>query len=86
MKIENDMLQCNLEEWVREEESLKCINAKSDDKTYNIACHKAVYCCLEYHVPIYNISPVIEGVLRELAGVKITSLQTHPQLIAVHMN
>ena len=47
MKIENDMLQCNLEEWVREEESLKCINAKSDDKTYNIACHKAVYCCLE---------------------------------------
>ena len=74
MKIENDMLQCNLEEWVREEESLKCINAKSDDKTYNIACRKAVYCCLEYHVPIYNISPVIEGVLRELAGVKITSL------------
>ena len=74
MKIENDMLQCNLEERVREEESLKCINAKSDDKTYNIACRKAVYCCLEYHVPIYNISPVIEGVLRELAGVKITSL------------
>ena len=29
-------------------------------------------------MPIYNISPVIEGVLRELAGVKITSL--------VHMN
>ena len=45
MKIENDMLQCNLEEWVREEEFLKCINAKSDDKTYNIACRKAVYCC-----------------------------------------
>ena len=42
MKIENDMLQCNLEEWVREEESLKCINAKSDDKTLVVKLSIAV--------------------------------------------
>ena len=47
------------------EEYSKRIN---DEKTYNVSCCKAVYCCLEYHVPITNISPVIEGVFRELAG------------------
>ena len=65
MKIENDMLQSQLEELACKEESSKRINSKNDEKTYNVACRKAVYCCLEYHVPITNISPVIEGVLRE---------------------
>ena len=57
MKIEN---QSQLEELACKEESSKRINSKNDGKTYNVACHKAVYCCLEYHVPITNISPVIE--------------------------
>ena len=74
MKIENDMLQSQMEELVCEEESSKSINSKNHEKTYNVACHKAVYCCLEYRVPITNISPVIEGVLRELAGVMVTRL------------
>ena len=41
---------------------------------YIISCHKAVYCCLECHVPIGNICPVIEGVSRELACLMISSL------------
>ena len=61
MKIENDILQSQLDEQVYEEECSKSINYKYDGKTYNVACRKAVYCCLEYHVPtcITNISPVI---------------------------
>ena len=74
MKIENDMLQSQLEELVCEEESSQSINSKNDEKMYNVACCKAVYCCLEYYVPITNISPVIEGDLRELAGVMVTRL------------
>lgn len=43
-------------------------------KTYGVSCCKALYCCLEYYVPIGHMYPVIEGVLRELACFKISSL------------
>ena len=49
MKIENGMLQSQLEELACKEESSKRIKPKNDEKTYNVACCKAVYCCLEYH-------------------------------------
>ena len=57
MKTEND-LQLQLREQVYDGENSKSINTKSDEKkTYNVSCRKAVYCCLEYHVPIANICP-----------------------------
>ena len=39
---------------------------------------QAVYHCLEYHVLIGNIFPVIEGVSLKRTG--------HPQLVIVHIN
>ena len=45
---ENKMLQSE----VLSAEKMKSIIAKVDGKTYSTTCHKAIYSCLEYQVPV----------------------------------
>ena len=59
-KTENDLLQLQLREQEYDGETSKCINTKSDEKTYSVSCRKAIYCCLEYHVPVGNICPLLK--------------------------
>ena len=37
----------------------QCISTRQDNKTYSTACHKTVYSCLEYQVPVSSVCNVI---------------------------
>ena len=74
IKTDNDILQStyNSDELMATE--IKYIDSKSNGKSYSTSCRKAIYYCLEHHVPITRICPVIEVVLDQMAGLKITAL------------
>ena len=71
LKADNDILQskCNSDVLMETD-----IDSKSDSKSYSTSCRKAIYYCLKHHVPITSICPVIEVVLDQMAGLKVTSL------------
>ena len=72
LKAENDILQSKYNSEMETE--MKYIDSKSDGKSYSTSCRKAINYCLEHHVPITSICPVIEAVLDQMAGLKITAL------------
>ena len=74
IKADNDILQSMYNSDVLMATEIKYIDSKSDGKSYSMSCRKAIYYCLEHHVPITSICPVIEVVLDQMAGLKIAAL------------
>ena len=74
LKADNDILQSEYNSDVLMQTEPKYIDTKSDGKSYSTSCRKAIYYCLEYHVPVTCICPVIEVILNQMAGLKVTSL------------
>ena len=74
LKADNDILQSEYNSDVLMQTEPKYKDTKSDGKSYSTSCCKAIYYCLEYHVPITCICPVIEVMLDQMAGLKVTAL------------
>ena len=74
IKADNDILQSTYNSDVLMATEIKYIDSKSDAKLYSTSCRKAIYYCLEHHVPMTSICQVIEVVLDQKAGLKITAL------------
>ena len=74
LKADNDILQSEYDSDVSMQTETKYIDTKSDGKSYSTSCRKAIYYCLEYHVPITCICPVIKVILDQMAYLKVTAL------------
>ena len=74
LKGDNDILQSKYNSDVLMVTEIKYKDSKSHGKSYSTSCRKAIYYCLEHHVLITSICPVIEVVLDQMAGLKINAL------------